>query len=44
MERLRHRIKTKRKTSRNKQGIPTKIKDAGTLNKVHLLTKTKNLK
>jgi len=37
MERLRHQIKTKRKASQKKQGIPTKIEEAGTLNKVHLL-------
>jgi hypothetical protein len=33
VERLRHQIKTKRKASQNKQGIPTKIEEAGTLNK-----------
>jgi len=33
VERLRHQIRTKRKASQNKQGIPTKIKEAGTLNK-----------
>jgi hypothetical protein len=34
VERLGHRIKTKRKTSQNKQGIPPKIEEARTLNKV----------
>jgi hypothetical protein len=44
MKRLRYRIKTKRKVSRNKQGIVTKTEKAGTLIKAHLLTETKNLK
>jgi len=44
VERLRYRIKTKSKASQNKQGIPTKTEEAGTLNNVHLLSKTKNLK
>jgi len=44
VERLRRRIKTKRKASQNKQGIPTKTEEAGTLNKVQLLSETKNLK
>jgi hypothetical protein len=44
MERLRYRIRTKRKALQNKQGILTKIKEAGTLNKVHLLSEIKNLK
>jgi hypothetical protein len=44
MEHLRYRIKTKRKALQNKQGIPNKTEETGTLNKVHLLLKTKNLK
>jgi len=44
VERLKHRIKTKRKASQNKQGIPTKTEEAETLNKVQLLSETKNLK
>jgi hypothetical protein len=44
VERLRHQIKTKRKALQNKQVIPTKTEEVGTLNKVHQLTDTKNLK
>jgi hypothetical protein len=44
VERLRHQIKNKTKALQKKQGIPTKIKEAGTLNKVHLLSETENLK
>ena len=44
MECLRHQIKTKRKVSQNKQDISTKTEEAGTLNKIHLLTEIKNLK
>jgi len=44
MEHLRHLIKkTKRKASQNKQDIPIKFEEARILNKVHLLTETKNL-
>ena len=44
MEYLRHLIKkTKRKASQNKQDIPIKFEEARILNKVHLLTETKNL-
>jgi hypothetical protein len=43
VEHLKDQIKTKRKASRNKQGIPIKTEEVGTLNKVHLL-ETKNLK
>jgi hypothetical protein len=41
---LRHWVKTNKKASQNKYDIPTKTKEVGTLNKIHLLTKTKNLK
>jgi hypothetical protein len=44
MECLRYRIKTTRKASQNKQDIPTKTEEVETLNKIHLLTETKNLK
>jgi hypothetical protein len=44
MECLRYRIKTTKKALQNKQGIPTKTEEARTLNKVHLLSETKNLK
>jgi len=44
VERLRYRIKTKRKALQNKQDMPTKIEEVGTLNNVHLLSETKNLK
>jgi len=44
MKRLKHRIKTKRKASQNKQGIPTKTEEARTLYKVQFLSETKNLK
>jgi hypothetical protein len=44
MEHLGHQIKIKRKTSQNKQGIPIKIEEVRTLNKVHMLIETKNLK
>jgi hypothetical protein len=43
VERLRHRIKTKRKALQNKQVIPITTEEAGTLNKVHMLSETKNL-
>jgi hypothetical protein len=32
------------KVTQNKQGIPTKIKEVGILNKIYRLTETKNLK
>jgi hypothetical protein len=44
MERLRHQIKTKKKTSQDKQDILIKTEETGILNKVHLLSETKNLK